>query len=895
MPKPSADGKSVTVVKGDTLWDIANTYLGSGTMYKKLATINNISNPDLIYVGQTINLTTDSSSSGSTKTPVSNTNRPIVNHFGEQSNNEGTLFATWTWSKDNTASYKVLWTYSTGDGVWFQGANSTITVDKDAPDLSKQSTYSIPSNAKQVKFKVKPISETYEKNKKETNYWTAEWSAEKTWTDSTPLTAPNTPDVIIEKYKLTATLDNVTIDADQIEFQIVKNNSTVFKTGKASVVTGHVSYSCNVDAGGEYKVRCRAVKGSSYSDWSAYSSNGKTIPAASSGITVIRAASETSVYVEWEASPAATKYDLEYSTKKEYFDGSDQTTPINGIESTHYEKTGLESGTEYFFRVRAVNDEGESSWSDIKSVVVGKAPSAPTTWSSTTTVITGEPLTLYWVHNAEDGSSQTYAQLELNIDGFKETRDIPNSTDEDEKDKTSSYAIDTTPYKEGTKIEWRVRTAGITKQYGDWSVQRTVDIYAPPTLELRVTDAQKVDSLEVIESFPFYIYGLPGPNTQVPIGYHLSIVANEMYETVDNIGNEKIVNAGEEVYSKYFDISHELFVEFSPSNIDLQNNINYKVQCLVSMDSGLTHQESVMFSVQWTDVEYEPNAEIGIDPDTITASIRPYCENSQIVCYRVNAANDIYTRTSEQLEYLIGEIVAGVKTESGELVYSGMTAEGEELYFCQVIEKTPITDVLLSVYRREFDGSFTEIASGLDGAMNTTVTDPHPSLDYARYRVVAVTKDTGAVSYYDLPGYPVGEYAIIIQWDEEWTNFDVTNEDALVQRPWSGSLLKLPYNIDVSDGYRPDVAQIEYIGRSHPIAYYGTQRGETATWNTEIPASDKETLYALRRLAIWMGDVYVREPSGSGYWAHITVSFSQKHCGLTIPVTLDIVRVEGGV
>ena len=183
----------------------------------------------------------------------------------------------------------------------------------------------------------------------------------------------------------------------------------------------------------------------------------------------------------------------------------------------------------------------------------------------------------------------------------------------------------------------------------------------------------------------------------------------------------------------------------------------------------------------------------------------------------------------------------------------------------------------------------------MDGALNITVTDPHPSLDYARYRVVAITKDTGAVSYYDIPGYPVNEHAIIIQWDEEWTNFDVTNEDELVQPPWSGSLLKLPYNIDVSDGHRPDVSQIEYVGRNHPIVYYGTQRGETATWNTEIPATDKETLYALRRLAIWMDDVYVREPSGSGYWAHITVSFSQKHRGLTIPVTLDIVRVEGGV
>ena len=44
-----------------------------------------------------------------------------------------------------------------------------------------------------------------------------------------------------------------------------------------------------------------------------------------------------------------------------------------------------------------------------------------------------------------------------------------------------------------------------------------------------------------------------------------------------------------------------------------------------------------------------------------------------------------------------------------------------------------------------------------------------------------------------------------------------------------------------------------------------------------------------------MGDVYVREPSGSGYWANIKVSFSQAHKEVVIPVTLELTRVEGGV
>ena len=820
-----------TVKKGDTLWSIsvkyASTIAGSTTSakVKTLVKLNDITNPDYIVVGQVLKL------DGAATTPaVTKTSRAIIKAFGLQSNTDRTIYATWAWTKTNTDKYQVMWYYATGDGIWFIGEDSTVT--------AKQSLYTAPSNATRVKFKVKPISKKHKVNNKEVSYWTASWSTEKIYDfdDNPPLTPP-VPTVKIDKYTLTAELSSLDVNADSIQFQVVKNDITTFKTGTATIKTTAASFSCAVTAGGEYKVRCRSYRDKKYSDWSEYSSNVSTIPSTPVGFTNCEATSESSVYLEWKKVATAKTYEIEYTTKKRYFDDSNATTKISSIEFTRYEITGLESGEEYFFRLRSVNDEGNSAWSDITSIIIGKKPAAPTTWSSTTTVITGETLNLYWVHNAEDGSSQTFAELELIIDGITETHTIENSTDEETKDKTSVYTIDTSDYIEGTTIQWRVRTAGITKTYGDWSVQRTVDVYAPPTLEMSVINGNGED-LEVIESFPFYVSALAGPNTQLPIGYHLVITSNEVYETVDNIGNKKIVNSGEAVYSNYFDTSDALMVELSAGNINLDNNISYTVTCTASMNSGLTAESSVVITVAWTDLEYEPNAEIGIDEETYTASIRPYCEN----------------------EY-------------------GVT----------------ITDVLLSVYRREFDGKFTELATGLDNTKNTTITDPHPSLDYARYRIVATVKDTGAVSYCDIPGYPVGCSSVIIQWDEDWTSFNTMNEDEMEQHSWAGSMLVLPYNIDVSEKHKPDVALVKYIGREHPVAYYGTQVGQTATWSMSVPKEDKETLYALRRLSIWMGDVYVREPSGSGYWANITVSFSQKHCDLVIPVSIDITRVSGGV
>ena len=759
-----------------------------------------------------------------------------------QTGTDRTIFATWTWNKSKTDHYEVRWYYDTGDGVWFVGTDSTTT--------SKQNTYSAPDNAKRVGFKVKPVAKKVKQTVKAKNgskktvkvdAWRADWSTLKYYNiKNNPPSTPPAPTVTIENLKLTAKLENINLNATDIQFQIVKNDSKVFKTGTAKIKTYAASYFCTVTAGYNYKVRCRAVRGKEYSAWSEYSSDQGTQPSASKGWEFIKALTPTSVEVNWYGVKNATTYEIEYTTEKRYFDSSNQVQSLTvdaTLQWSHAEITGLETGKEWFFRMRAVNDNGHSAWTEIKSIVLGKNPIAPTTWSSTTTCVVGEPLILYWVHNAEDGSSQKYAELELTIDGRIETHTIENTTNEEEKDKTSSYSIDTSSYVEGTKIQWRVRTSGITNTYGDWSIQRTVDIYAPPTLELSVTDVNGT-LLETLTSFPFYISGIAGPNTQNAIGYHLSIIANESYETIDQIGNVKMVNQGEAIYSKFFDTSENLVVEISANNIDLENNISYKVNCIVSMNSGLTAENSSEFTVAWTDEQYEPNAEIGFNEDDISTYIRPYCENDE------------------------GNLIEGV---------------------------------MLSVYRREFDGSFTELATNINNMTNTYITDPHPALDYARYRIVAISSSTGAVSYYDMPGYPIGETSLIIQWDEQWSTFDISNEiDGSETVPWSGSLLKLPYNVDVSDSYSPDVELVEYIGRKHPVSYYGTQRGTSQTFNAEIDKKDEETLYALRRLAIWMGDVYVREPSGSGYWANITVSFSQTHLEVTIPVTLNVTRVEGG-
>ena len=69
VEKKVEDEKTVNYVvkRGDTLWAIAEKYLGSGTKYTQIAHENNIKNPNLIYPGQVFKITAGGEASSTVK------------------------------------------------------------------------------------------------------------------------------------------------------------------------------------------------------------------------------------------------------------------------------------------------------------------------------------------------------------------------------------------------------------------------------------------------------------------------------------------------------------------------------------------------------------------------------------------------------------------------------------------------------------------------------------------------------------------------------------------------------------------------------------------------------------------------------------------------------------
>lgn len=768
--------------------------------------------------------------------------------IGIQSGTTNTYYTYWTCAKPSSQveNYTVKWCYSTGNGVWFTGNQSEVD--------EKVSTYSPPDNAQKIKFNVRANPKTYFSNGRETTYFVGKWSSQLDYKIvERPLPeVPPTPTVTITGFKLTAEVNLSDEDTEYVEFQVVKNNSTIIDTSAVKVQTLHAAMSTKVAAGGEYKVRCRGInyysgidywnteslgvtrksdtlsKDTEYSDWSDYSENIGTQPVGTTITNIKTLWSTMGVQVDWDSVSGAESYEIQYAVNPMYFGSNESEVSSVTVNHpvTHTEILGLETGINWAFRIRVTNSNGSSGWSTSKRFILGLSPAAPTTWSETTSVVVGDPARLFWVHNSQDGSSQTVAQLELVINGHTSTVSLTTET---------NYSFATSNYSQGATLKWRVRTKGITDTYSPWSAQRVVTLYAPPVLEM------SSPSSDTLNRFPINVTATATPNSQTAISYYLEIISLNSYSREDYAGRQITIKSGSQIYQKYFNAPstnpNSFSATISVGDVYLENERNYLLRLTVGMSSGLTATARNRFKVSWNEIEYIPNAEVNVDPKTLRATIRPYCRNKR---------NEL------------------------------------------------VPNITLSVYRREYDGSFVELATDLDNTQQVYITDPHPALDYARYRIVVTQNVTGRISYTDLPGFPVNEPSIVIQWDEEWSYYNIDNEDEMQEPTWSGSMVKLPYNVDIQDSYSPDVNFVNYIGRGHPVSYYGTHHGVTATWNTTIPADDDETLYSLRRLAMYQGDVYVREPSGVGYWAQVGVSFNKNHLETTIPVTLSVTRVEGG-
>ena len=357
--------------------------------------------------------------------PTISVERVTMLMFDKEQGTDRTIIASWIYSRDKNEAqkvdhYEVRWEYllfgaNYGKSIWYQGEKTDISYDEYV--TNSYSKYTAPSNATQVRIRVKPVSKEIPKTILKTGigwvdgtvntfgnafinntisgqavasvggvnkevYFVGDFVTYTYIFGADPPAAPTGLDVELKDYNLTASLSGIDSDIHSVQFRYVMDNdsSTYYESTFVVVNAAYASYTWpNVTPGHKYKVQCRLVKknNGATGEWSDYSENYSSGPAEPSELT-IKTYSENEVQLDWKAASNAKTYDVQYTKNKDYFDTSSEVQSYTA-ETNRAIISVPESGIEWFFRVRAVSDGNEeSAWTDPESIVVGTKPTAPT-------------------------------------------------------------------------------------------------------------------------------------------------------------------------------------------------------------------------------------------------------------------------------------------------------------------------------------------------------------------------------------------------------------------------------------------------------------------------------------------------------------------------------------
>lgn len=771
---------------------------------------------------------------------------------GQQGNTGTTVYATWTAfssaKQKRIESISVAWQYqvlnSAGKAVWLEGSTETI-----GKGSAKSGTYSAPSESLAVYVSVTPV--LTKKGKKKATAKAA--SASRSFAGNAPA-KPSAPSASIDGYTLTLRVQASDQYAKAAVFYMYRGSeANPYWSSSAITLSGAgvAQQIVTLAPDHSYYAKVRLYNGSVGSEISDAVAISEIVVPAQVTDVVATPLSQTQIQLSWSATNGAAStngYEIEYATDPKYFGGSNAST-TSASNTTEY--INVETGHTWYFRVRAKNASGiTGAWSDPPaSAAAASKPNPPTTWTLSSTAFVDSTITLYWTHNSADGAKPTKSEIEWSLnDGQSHSIIVTHDLGPDDRDYTFNYelALASLSFNDGDILKWRVRTQGVEAMgWSDYSVLREIRIYSPASLSVYVENE--------IDAYPISLDITVTPATQSIVSFYLAISARDSYDDNDYMGEFQHVVAGQRVFSKnYSGLDNVDTISLTPSDINLMSGQTYDVEAIVATSAGLTAEATTEFTLDIIEPDYYLDMGITIDPDSLSAALIPGC----------------YSDVNED-------------------------EEGDDVYDIENI----VDSVVLSVYRINFDGSFTPIEINIPNDGITVISDPHPALDNGKYRLVALDNATGAMFFDDVISEDLDVKGLVLQWDSKYANYlirDIVEEidEPAIGDMAGGTTLKLPYNVKKNESSDIDNNLVEYIGREHPVSYYGTQKGQKSSYSTDVPKDDLDTLDYLRRLQTWPGDVYIRAQDGLGYWATVEVSFDRDYDSLVMPVNIDATRVD---
>ena len=821
--------------------------------------------------------------------------------LGMQSGSDRGCYAQWKFAKakpsqidatgrkkkakgNQTASFEVDWEYweghrypqtaaqkktgKPGDGKWMPGSSTNVDVDAAGAGSGYfRALYTAPSTALKVRCRVQPVSisrdvtvsvtKTYkdgkltktQNNMESKPYFIGAWSGYADHDFRTDAIAAPEVEADVGENGLTVSVSVSSDDADakwcDVEVCTWSNGAWVRQMGKDDQpFEGDATWSFTLSAGKWYRGRARlkSEKASkSASPWGYAAESVLTKPPAPSGLSAA-ATGASAAKVTWSAAAGATSYKVQHiAGETADFDSNPEAVDETEISSgTAYTPSDLDSGTVHWFRVKAVNSGGESGWSGAASCTVATPPEAPTVLDTSSSYMEGATARIRWTHNSTDGSAQTSAQVELSFSGPNAPG---NGRTVDVSGATQALALSLAGMGDGTSVAFRVRTKGIHASWSPWSGSSSFTVYEQPELacSLAQPDGEggtaALDADHPLACFPINATLDASGGGNSVVAYDVAIVCATPADMVDRYGRTVRASVGEVAWQGHYSTSDDpLEVEIGAGECMLANGGAYELRAAVAMASGLRAEcAPCAFSVSFDVSMAQPSATVTFDPDYLTADVVPTCS---------------------ALDPETGE-------ETGEL------REGTSL----------------AVYRVEADGDLVCLARAVPNDGASTVTDPHATFRECWYHIVATDDATGVSTAADYADDSAHD-SCTIQWGESWKPAG----EGATRYDYDGSILDGFYNMSFDQDVAPVAEAARYEGRKRPVHYYdGVAVEESASYTLQFELSDAETMSLVRALLAHHGDAYVREPTGTGFWARIRghVSYAAGNPFATFSVTAE--------
>ena len=233
-----------------------------------------------------------------------------------------------------------------------------------------------------------------------------------------------------------------------------------------------------------YLYRVRMVKEGVMSGWSAVASGTTRAMTQTSPTLSATTTGQSMIRLSWVMVPGATAYHLEYMEGAQVHANFEDvnTTPTRRTISgnfRHYVQTGLKSGTQYSFRIRAVLPEGNTEWTTGRDTPLNVQPwTKPAAPDVTAAATDSDTITLTWTAVMVGGTSL------LAADNYRVEWRVANSgnawaavTEAETCTGTTCTLVDA-DLEPSTHYQYRVRTEAPAtsdshRSYWDYANQRT--------------------------------------------------------------------------------------------------------------------------------------------------------------------------------------------------------------------------------------------------------------------------------------------------------------------------------------------------------------------------------------------------------------------------------------